>query len=119
MVVGAVGLSVRDQDCPNSFIFAFHSSSISGLLFLDSNDLTGDLDPVCSARDPFVVADCAGDGASQATISCFCCEKCCSKDEPCNDENFIPNHDSQWQFGYERFEYWFGGADGYENSDTP
>ena len=86
---------------------------------MDSNDLTGDLAPICDVGDPYVVADCAGGGQNKAPVNCFCCDKCCSKGEPCNDENLVPNQDAVWQFSYQRFEYKFGSDEGYQISDVP
>jgi hypothetical protein len=87
-----------------------------GLLFLDSNNLTGDLDNViCKAdKKTFVVADCDDEGE----VTCSCCDKCCQDNDPCNDENLIPSNDPIWRFGYQRIDYFFGGV-GYENIDAP
>jgi hypothetical protein len=99
--------------------FSVHRRNIAGLLFLDSNDLTGDLASVCDSRDPFVVADCAGTTTNKAPVSCFCCDQCCSKDEACNDDNLVPSQDGVWKFGYQRLQYTFGDELAFEVSNIP
>lgn len=80
------------------------------LLFLDDNDLNGDLDEICAPLNAFIVADCgvgSGDAAS-VEISCSCCDECCHINEPCNDADWIPNADPTWQSDYQRHAYRFG-----------
>lgn len=94
---------------------------VQGLLFLDDNDLTGDLGSViCKAGNKtYVVADCKGGLPSlQGEVTCSCCDKCCHDNDPCNDENLIPSNDPNWHYGYQRIDYFFGGV-GYEKLDDP
>ena len=77
-----------------------------GLLYLDGNDLQGDLDSACNQLTvPVMVADCGGD---EPQIFCGCCIKCCSVDQECNDDKLVPSNDPMWQFGYDRPSFVFG-----------
>jgi len=87
------------------------------LLFIDQNSLTGNLDNTLCDKPPdsfmpYIIADCgdhsSGVPATDAEISCSCCFKCCTDENPCNDNDFIPSNDPMWQFGYQRIFYTFG-----------
>jgi hypothetical protein len=92
------------------------AKTFSELLFLDDNNLAGDLDSICTPLNVFMVADCRGGpgGAASIEIRCSCCEKCCSKNDPCNDATLIP-HDSDptWRSKYQRYIYKFGLSEEY------
>ena len=62
---------------------SFHTISVS--LFLQHNEMTGTLDPVCAAQPDklaFFVSDC-----DETDVTCECCTECCSSiDTACSND---------------------------------
>lgn len=60
---------------------------------MDGNDLDGSLNMICErpadVRKPIMVADCGG---TKPEVMCDCCTKCCSGNEPCNDDMVVPRY---------------------------
>jgi len=75
------------------------------ILWMDHNELTGNLDIWCLTpnRAPVVSAsaDCNG---TTPLVTCKCCDICCdhSSDAKCHDRDRLAQYDPEWKQGYSR-----------------
>jgi hypothetical protein len=97
---------------PDSF------GQLSGLrvLLLDRTSLNGTLGFLCNSTtfnelpgdadgNEIITADCK-------EVECDCCKTCCNDDDPgsCDDYDAVPSLDPEWQYGYNRITFQFGGS---------
>merc|ERR1740124_1689863 len=83
---------------------------LSEYLFLDHNDLTGDINTICTAIPQIsrATSDCA---APSYEINCTCCAVCCDDIEEnteCSlhsENDFLALLEPQWTENYNRIDY--------------
>jgi hypothetical protein len=73
----------------------------TGMLLLVRNELTGNIEAICSNNIAFAIADCL-------EVECSCCDPCCDDQTDCHDFNLLANLDPVWESSYNRQFFNFG-----------
>jgi hypothetical protein len=122
----------RNEEIKGELPETFSQLSNLRLALLDGTALNGSVDVLCGLpafdnksesanRTGIISADC-GDGNGTAEVTCSCCQRCCSDSNPsdCQDFDEVPTLGLEWQYGYQRESFDFGGSAYFRpESNTP
>jgi Leucine-rich repeat (LRR) protein len=114
---------------------SFSQLSRLRMVLLDRTALNGSVDVLCGLpafdnksgganRTGIISADCGGANET-AEVACKCCTYCCSDSKPsdCHDIDETSTLELEWQYGYTRESFDFGGSAYFKNqpylSQTP
>lgn len=102
-------------NCSSTFHMYYSCCSLiscAEVLLIDKNRFHGNASVMCDRLDKinYFISDCASDPVSSddEEIQCECCTLCCHDENvTCNDEEWLGNHDSIWESGYNRWKWEF------------